>query len=87
MKNHRGVMVTPPLSLDQLSTSRSVRCSRERYSALAFRRGTTVNFSLLGATLSYLGELHNLSHLPILQLADCALQAFLEQSCSAPSTC
>ena len=39
-----------------LSTSRSVRCSRDRYSALGLRLGNlagancTVNFSLSGAT-------------------------------------
>jgi hypothetical protein len=38
----------PFTALISLSTSRSVRCSRERYSAFGFRRGTTVNFSLAG---------------------------------------
>ena len=43
-------------ALISLSTSRSVRCSRDRYSALGLRLGNlagrdcTVNFSLSGAT-------------------------------------
>ena len=56
----------PFMALISRPTSRSVRCSRDRYSAFGFRRGATVDFSLAGG----LGEPHNLSHLhppPILR--------------------
>jgi hypothetical protein len=51
--NNLFAIKTASISISR-STSRSVRCSRERYSTLGFRRGSalalTVNFSLAGVT-------------------------------------